>query len=84
MVINVASYQVGGQPEQVSDTLVVRGFIATAGLDENPNFGGWGVVLQRRDHQSAGQLAYLSRARDRVAVCTVTHNMYACKLQLLE
>lgn len=58
----------------MGDTLVVRGFIATAGLDEDPNFGGWGVVLQRRDHQSAGQLADLSRARDRAAVCTVTHH----------
>lgn len=54
-------YQIGGQPEEVGDTLVVGGFIATAGLHEDADFGGRGVVLQRCDHQSAGKLANLER-----------------------
>lgn len=53
------SYQAGGQPEQVSDPLVVRGLITTASLDEHSDLRGWGIVLQGGDNQSTGQSGHL-------------------------
>lgn len=50
-----ASYQVGGQPEEVGDPLVVGGLITTASLDEHADLGSWGIVLQGGNHQSTGQ-----------------------------
>lgn len=53
------SYQVGGQPEEVGDPMVVRGLITAASLDEHSNLGGWGIVFQGGDHQSTGQSGHL-------------------------
>ncbi len=53
------SYQAGGQSEEVSDPLVLRGLITTASLNEHSDLGSWGIVLQRGNYQSTGQSGHL-------------------------
>lgn len=60
----LVSYQAGSQSEEVCDSLVVGSLISTASLDKNSNLGCRGVVLQRGDHQPAGQFGHLERSLD--------------------
>lgn len=57
----ILTHQVGGEPEDVGDSLALRGLVPTASLDENSDLGRWRIVLQGGDHQATGQPSHLDR-----------------------
>lgn len=74
-----ASYQVGGQPQEVGDPLVFRGLIPTAGLDKHSDLGGWGIVLQGGNHQTTGESGHLDGTHTDVSLSISISDMSATK-----
>lgn len=70
-LMSTVSYQVGGQPEEMGDSLIVRGLITAASFNKHSNLGGRGIVLQGGNHQSTWQSGNL-RTQNMFFVSTVS------------